>query len=576
MEVQPTAGSTRRQGDALEAGAVLVGRYEVARLVRRDPFGEVYEATAVDGAEPYTLHVVDPDLASDRALLAQVGGDVRAAVAVQHVSVARPIELASDDGRVVLVTELAEGHTLRELLQRKRDTGQSGFGAKGAANIALHLCGALVAAHEVLPHGAVSLDNVVVSRAGRVRLTGLGLLALAPRAAARGSGPATAPEVIAGARPTVAADVYGLGAVLYEILVGAPPIKGCKRPSEALPGLPPAIDQIVARCMSAAPQSRPKTVAEVRDAISNALAERTIAPTTARPSAPLPAAPSLAESLAPGRPSGVKAAAAAPLADAEERWLISKGKLDYGPFTLAAILDQIRSSQILPGHVVIDKDTGDRKKVEDHPLLAELVEQTKQRRDEERRAQAEVVHVKQERRRGATLYVFIFLAVAALGGGGYVLYGKLAAHKASGNKGVSGLAAGSVEASMSFPTKAERAARRSSRKAGGKSAGGMTGGWNDTVELDMDEEGGDERLDDSQVNPVLQGSGRGLGRCLTASGTHDAKIEFIVKGTGKVSQVRVNGETGSEVANCIRGVMKSLQFPTFNGQRSKHYFDMSF
>ena len=87
---------------------------------------------------------------------------------------------------------------------------------------------------------------------------------------------------------------------------------------------------------------------------------------------------------------------------------------------------------------------------------------------------------------------------------------------------------------------------------------------------------GSERLSNSQVNPVIQRSGGKLGGCLQKTKTSSAFIEFMVKGTGKVYQVRVNGSTTSPVAKCLRGVMLSMQFPTFDGLRSKHNFDLGF
>jgi hypothetical protein len=335
---------------------------------------------------------------------------------------------------------------------------------------------------------------------------------------------------------------------------------------------------VIARCMTQAPPGRPLRADDVRDALTTALAERPAAAAPAKGRAA--AGASLSESLAPGQMTARRSLP--PVSDADERWLVSKGKLDFGPFTVAHVIEQIQAGQILPGHVVIEKDTGARTAVEDHPLLAEIVEAARLKRDEDRRANAEVVHAKQERRRGATLYVVIVLAVLALGGGGYVLYGKLTRHKED-RGAIAGLESGSVEATFSFPTAAEQAARKAARRGGkggggGAGAGGMKGGWNDTLDLDMEDEsdGADERLQDHQVNPVLQSAGGKLGGCLKSTGTRDAKVEFIVLGTGKVSQVRVNGETGSAAANCLRGVMKGLSFPTFNGPRSKHYFDMAY
>src|SRR5690606_27285976 len=176
--------------------------------------------------------------------------------------------------------------------------------------------------------------------------------------------------------------------------------------------------------------------------------------------------------------------------------------------------EQIRAGQILPGHIIIDKDTGDRRRIEEHPLFTEMIETARLRRDEERRANAEDVHVQQEKRRGVTRYAHIAVAVAGVGFGAYAIHGKLTSGSDDdGPVVVSGLSAGKVEATMSFPSRAEQNARRSSRKKAGRRSGaaGKAGGWDDSVELDMDSEGGDDRLDDSQVNPVLQASGDQLG-----------------------------------------------------------------
>jgi hypothetical protein len=271
----------------------------------------------------------------------------------------------------------------------------------------------------------------------------------------------------------------------------------------------------------------------------------------------------------------------AAMADTQERWLLSKGKLDYGPFNARQMADQIQTGQILPGNVIIDTDSGARKKSEDHPLFGELVEAAKQRRDEQRRAQAEVQHAVSEKRRGATLYVFIGLGVLALAGGVYFLVTKLSASKKEDSGAIVSLEGGTLQAKISFPSVEERKRRAKAGRRGGKSGGGGTsGGWDDSLNLDMsadeEEDGGSGRLSDGDVNPVIAKHGGALGNCLTRTGTHNANIEFHVKPTGKVNQVRVNGQTGSEVSNCVRGVMFRMQFPTFDGVRSKHYFDMQY
>lgn len=614
MDPQATARAAENSLRLPPGTRLAGGRYTIAKRERRGLFADLYQAVDATSNSPISIHLLDPRLVERGELVDQLAAAVDRACRIDHKNVAQVIELAVEGEHIYLVTEQVEGHSLRELLDRKRETGTVGFGAKGALNIVSHVSSALTAAAQHISHGAVTVESVAVNRSGRIRVTDFALFPLVPTLIRlSGQIPGCAPEVVAGAPPNHASDVYCVGALLYEVLVGAAPIKGCTRPSQAVPGISTAVDQLIARAMSPSPERRFPTTAALVEAAAQGLADaaRTSAPhaqsigsasvppspasrspSGARGSAPHPGEshPSLAEALAasPGASGqiAVSPAMSAALANRDEKWLISKGKLDYGPFNLAQIAQQIRDNQILPGHVIIDKDTGHRRHVEKHPLLGELVEAAKQKRDEMRRAQAEVHHATQEKRRGATLYTLIGLGVLALGGGAWFLVNELRAAERADSGALSSLEAGSLEAKISFPSKAERQkrARRSAaaRKSGGAgAAAGTAGGWDDSLNLDLapdegDDEGGSDRLTDDQVNPVIQRQGGALGRCLTSTGTHNAMIEFIVKPTGSVAYVRVNSQTNTPVANCMRGIMTRMQFPSFNGVRSKHYFDMAF
>jgi serine/threonine protein kinase len=623
MDLSHTSGVTRpaRGAPRLAPGTRLGGgRYTVGNHVRLGLFAELYEATDSTTGNAVSIHLLDPRLAQSRELVDRLAEDARVASAIAHKNLAQVIELAVEGQHTYLATELVEGHCLRELLERKRQTGTVGFGGKGALNIATHVAHALSAAEPHLPHGAVSLDGIAVSRAGRVRVADLSFTSAVPALVRLGAQlpPTFAPEVLAGGRASAASGVYGLGAVLYEVLVGAPAVKGCKRPSEALPGIPPALDSVIAQSMSPRPEKRFPSAEALREAFTAAAGaeSRTSGARPAQASGSFPgeggplasvslasssgSMPSLAEAIAEQRMSGQMGAAAAPaapgapaplplspaltaaMADTQERWLISKGKLDYGPFHARHMAEQIQLDQVLPGHTIIDTDSGARKKAEDHPLFGDLVEAARLRRDEQRRAHAEVQHAATEKRRGATLYIFIGLGVLALGAGVYVLVDKLSASKKDDSGAIVSLEGGALQAKISFPSREEQKRRAKASRGRGKSGGssGQAGGWDDSLNLDMsadeEEDGGSGRLSDGDVNPVIAKHGGALGGCLTRTGTHNANIEFHVKPTGKVYQVRVNGKTDSEVSNCVRNVMFRMQFPTFDGVRSKHYFDMQY
>jgi serine/threonine protein kinase len=560
-----------------EGNTIGDDRYQIDKYLRSNAFGEIFQATDTIAAMPVSIQVLRNDLVNENNL-EQLITDAELVGKLEHKNVVQVHELFNEDGHICQVTEFIDGQPLRELLERKLQDDNT-FSPKQVSNISAHLCNAVEACAELGGHGAVTVDSVLVNKAGRVKLSGLGLGSLAARASTT-LGARLSPETRLGNPPSPAADVYGVGALVYELLVGVAPEKGCKRPSEAIPGLSSLVDQFVGATTNMEKNNRPQHT-QLAAALKKALAT---------PSSEMKSQSKAQPAAKPNRPSLAMTAAAAPkqeqpatndalahaLSDTRDRWLHSAGKLDYGPFSMASIVQQIQADKILPGETIIDNDTGERHKVEDHPLLADLVDAAKQKRDDARRANAEVVHAKQERSRGAVLYIVMIGALVGLGGGAYFTVKALQSDDSDDKSKIASLEEGNLEAKISFPTREQAKKRRKKHRKGGGSKG-TAGGWDDSLSFDMENgSGGDETLSNSQVSNVLNSSGGKLGRCLRSTKTPEAFIEFMVKGTGKVYQVRVNGGTNTPIAKCVRKVMMAMQFPTFDGIRSKHDFDIAF
>jgi hypothetical protein len=572
----------------------IADRYTLQRHLRRGLVCEVHEAVDAHSGDPVTAHCLLPALVRQPGLVAALAESLRRLRSVRHKNLATVLDVCADADQLVIVTELLDGSTLAELLARKQSANAPGLAPRSAFNIAGHLCNALAALHTAGAHGCLSLHGVTIAPSGRVTVSDAGLahaLAHAVRAGLCPAQPSTAPELLRGGTPTPASDVYSTGALLYQLLVGVAPAPGCRRPSEVVPGLAAALDELIGRAMLPDPARRPPSMEAFKKALAAAMqAEPGRAPAAAAAAAAAAPAASPTGSAAaaqpraasaPGTPSLAQAlasagTAAAPLTETEERYLINRGKLDYGPFSWNQVVEQIRSGQIRPGELIIDKDTGQRCPVEQHPLLAELVEAAAQKRDEERRASAEASQAVQEKRRGLALYGFIGAGVLGLGAGAYFLVSKLSADSgAERSAAVAALEEASLNARISFPTVGTKSKRKTG-KGGGARKAGADPGFDDTLDLDMagDDEEESERLDAAQVNPVLQKNGGKLAGCLSSTRTRQASIDLIILGSGKVSAVRVNGETGTELAACVRRVLGAAQFPTFRGNRSKFNFDI--
>lgn len=557
--------------------SILGERYTTQALVRTSSLVEVYQASDIETDAEVHVHVLHSAFAASPQLREVVMNAAHEARALTHPNVLATLDVRFDGHYCFVVTPPFQASSLRALLARRAETGVHGLGARGVINVLDAVCNALALAHErAITHGNISADTVYIDNDGTVTMTDFALgplVAAAIQAEVPGMDQPLelAPEVALSGLTSTEGDVYSLGHLLYELLIGRPLQKGGPRPSDKVPGLSPTVDELIARSANPDLEKRP-TLAEFRAALRGALA----APQ--QQAAASASGPSLAQSLAPAGAASSPAIALtvninpALLADTTERWLISKGRLDYGPYSTAELIEQIRDDQIMPGNLIIDNYNGERCEAQEHPIFGALVEQARQIRDDRRRANAEVVHAKQEKRRGFVLYAVIACGVLALGGIAYVVVQKTSKdEKQASAQGISTVGEGELNAKISFPTKAEKRERRK------KSSGSSSGGSDEVLALDLgDESGGSERLDDAVINETISGHGSRLGGCLAKNGGGYAKIEFIIDGpTGRVTSVKLNGQQTGGLYTCVNKVMRSMKFPTVNGPRTRAEFDMS-
>jgi serine/threonine protein kinase len=212
---------------------VSAGIYELLGPPRRGGVAEVVPARLLGPggvARRVALKRLRPELAGAPDAAARLLSEARVSARVEHAAVARVERVELVDGLPVLVMELVDGLDLAELgrrlaLHRRR------LGLDEAVHVARELLFGLEALHRALdddgrPLGLVHRDvapsNVMVSRGGEVKLVDLGLA----RPGGPGSAPPggklryLAPEVARGGPATVAADLFGVGLVLWELLAG--------------------------------------------------------------------------------------------------------------------------------------------------------------------------------------------------------------------------------------------------------------------------------------------------------------------------------------------------------------------
>jgi hypothetical protein len=563
---------------------VQLGDYVVGQPLWPLRLGDAYKANGPAG--PATVYVIHQAIAANPQVRDQIVAGTRAAAALpEHKHIVRTLAAGLTGDILWIATEEVDGNLVRDMLVKKRQAGTAGFGVRGTGNLMTGVAAALAEAQ----HGALASESVVVNRAGRVRVIDLALgpgtvAAMVANLIPQQS--CIAPELLAGKPIGRPSDVYGVGALLYEALVGSPLERGGPRPSDVVSGTNQQIDEIVARACHRDPEKRFGRVDVLGEVIAEGLGqggavETSIVPKLAATPELSQTAQSLAAELAKPSPAAsgnmvVDRALSAALADTTEKWLVTKGRLDYGPFSLADVVAQIDKGAIVAGNIIMDKDTGARADIAEHPLLGPLVDAARQRLDDQRRAQAEVRVQSSEKKRGAMLYALIGLGVAGAVVGAIFIPRLLSHHEEDPVVAtVTGLDGAQLKVTVN-PPKMPPAKHHSGGGGGGGHKNWGPGNTSENMSLDLSDDSDEtETLGMDKVFAVYSSKGGQLGGCLQSTGASSANIGIIIDGpSGRVNWVKVNGQATGALWGCINRVMRSLQFPTIHGPRTRAEFDI--
>lgn len=201
--------------------------------------------------------------------------EAKAASSLQHPNIVQVYDYGQTDGNYFIVMELVEGTDLRRYLRSR------GLLAVDRAIIIAHdVALGLGAAHRRgIVHRDVKPQNVLVGRDGSIKLTDFGIASVykdinAERLTTTGMTLGTvqyyAPEQAQGEIVSPSADVYALGIVMYEMLAGRTPFDGDTPVAVAMqhiqdlptpptyynPNIPPALEEIILRCLEKEPERR--------------------------------------------------------------------------------------------------------------------------------------------------------------------------------------------------------------------------------------------------------------------------------------------------------------------------------
>jgi WD40 repeat protein len=265
----PAAGATASPPDRLK-----VPGYELIGELGRGGMGVVYKARQLSLGRLVALKMILAGEHAGRVQLARFRTEVEAVAHLQHPNLVQVYEVGEHDGRPYFVMELVEGGSLDLKTDAKPQP------PRHAAQLLETLARAVHAVHQQgIIHRDLKPSNVLLMSDGTPKLTDFGLAKRLDREGAPtvtgqilGTPSYIAPEQATGNSRAVgpAADIYALGAILFELLTGVPPFQAetpwdtIQRvvseeplaPRRLQPKVPPDLDTICLKCLRKEPGKR--------------------------------------------------------------------------------------------------------------------------------------------------------------------------------------------------------------------------------------------------------------------------------------------------------------------------------
>jgi serine/threonine-protein kinase len=274
-------GSYNRSDMASSSGSITqIGDFRLVKRLGEGGMGAVFKARQLSMDRDVALKVLPKHLAKDKGFVERFYREARASAKLDHPNIVRGIAVGEAQGFHYFAMEFIDGESCEKLLEQGR------VAVADAVRIAIEVARALDHAHaKGLVHRDIKPDNIMITRAGVVKLADLGLAkaieedqALTQTGSGFGTPYYMPPEQARSAKHVDnRSDIYALGATLYHLLTGQIPYPGEtaleiltakeEKPHaparRANPEVPEMLDLIIDKMMARDPKARFQNAAEL-------------------------------------------------------------------------------------------------------------------------------------------------------------------------------------------------------------------------------------------------------------------------------------------------------------------------
>ncbi|MEA1899350.1 MAG: serine/threonine-protein kinase [Thermodesulfobacteriota bacterium] len=264
------------------------GRYEIIKELGKGGMGVVYQAHDPQIDRPVALKVLREDRVVSEDFVSRFFKEAKFIGRLSHPNIVTVYDVGRDHGTIYIAMEYLHGQPFNEVIRSGR------LSVEKIIDIALQVANALGYAHEKgIVHRDIKPSNIILTDEGNVKLTDFGIARAEDSNAAQqtqagvilGTPFYMSPEQVMGKRVDGRSDLFSLGVILYELIVGRKPFEGdhftaiFRAITDDIPvaplkidaSIPQSLSDLIMKALSKNPNERFQTSKEMGDALKTCL-----------------------------------------------------------------------------------------------------------------------------------------------------------------------------------------------------------------------------------------------------------------------------------------------------------------
>ncbi len=315
-------------------GDHAIGRYKYVKKIGSGGMGVVHKVLDLKNNQVLAMKILREGLSGSGKAIDRFFREARIASTLRHRNIVSIVDynISNTAGQSYIAMEFIDGPSMREVIEQKINENLE-LGLEDvlqALDWMSQLCDALDITHKRgIIHRDIKPDNLLIDGGNMVKVTDFGIIHIeeatfTPTGALIGTPRYMSPEQVHGGRIDGRSDIYAVGIIFYELLIGSPPfISGDiayqqvnvlpTRPIEICQNIPPQVDRIIMKCLEKNPNDRYHEAPELKKDLDEAFVRLGGDPERRRPApamltvpegAPPPRSPSPLPVAPPPMPSG--------------------------------------------------------------------------------------------------------------------------------------------------------------------------------------------------------------------------------------------------------------------------------